>query len=335
MRKGVYDFVKTIGVLFAGVLLVLSAFVRVWADYPQTDQFSTRNTNSGRPAMYEIEPNNTMSTANTIANDSTKYGKISYQGDIDYYVVTFPYGGQANFWLGNIPKGKNYDLYLYSSVGTLLSSSTSTTARHEFINHYPVSQNTTYYVRIDSPDNSYDDSKHYQLSVKCYATKDARIYYDSSCTLSTNEMNSYYDTAISAFLSEFNIEFIRNYTSQLSLLDGSSCPNTTISQKCSTTCGSLADCAIYHHKGAGRLYAISSLYSYYTYRLVGHALCCYTDSEHISVVGLGSCPGKDAITSVLSSIDISRSIQHELTHNLGGSHSTCTSGQYCVLKGDI
>jgi hypothetical protein len=44
---------------------------------------------------------------------------------------------------------------------------------------------------------------------------------------------------------------------------------------------------------------------------------------------------KSAISSILTSTNITRSIQHELTHNLGGSHNTCTEGQYCVLKGNF
>lgn len=289
--------------------------------------------NEALRAMYETEPNNTTSTANTIYNDGTTYGRIAYQGDVDYYKVKFAYGGKANFWLGDIPTGKNYDLYLYNSAGGLLTSSTST-SNQELINHYPVSANTWYYLRVVSPNNSYDVSHYYRIRAKCYATKSARIYYDSSCTYSASELNSFYSSAVSAFVTEFNIEFNRASTSKSSLLNGSNCPNTTNSAICNATCGTLSNCSSSHHKGSGRLYTVNSSSSYYTYNLVGHKLCYY-DSTHYEVVGLGSRPGKNAITSVYSSPNVSRSIQHELTHNLGGSHSTCTEGQYCVLKGNM
>ena len=80
---------------------------------------------------------------------------------------------------------------------------------------------------------------------------------------------------------------------------------------------------------------IGTTSNYYTYRLVGHVLCHYDNSSHTTVVGMGDVLGLNSITSVLSSNNIPRSIQHELTHNLGGSHSTCTTGQLCVLKGNM
>lgn len=285
-------------------------------------------------AMYETESNNTLSTANTIYNDVTTYGRIAYQGDVDYYKVKFTYGGKANFWLGDIPNNKNYDLYLYNSAGVCLTSSTST-SNQELIYHYPVSANIWYYVCVVSPNNSYDNSNYYRIRAKCYTIKSARIYYDSSCTYSESELNSYYTSAVSAFATEFSIEFNRVSTSFSSLLDGSNCPNTANSELCNNTCGSLSNCHISHHKGAERLYTVNSSSSYYTYNFVGHRLCYYNNGEHSGVNGLGIRPGKNAITSTYSSNDISCSIQHELTHNLGGSHSGCTEGQYCVLKGNM
>lgn len=74
--------------------------------------------------------------------------------------------------------------------------------------------------------------------------------------------------------------------------------------------------------------------SIYTYRLVGHRVCYY-DSSHNEVVGLGNVNGKNAITSLISSPNIARSIQHELSHNLGASHTTCNTSQQCVLQGYI
>lgn len=65
---------------------------------------------------------------------------------------------------------------------------------------------------------------------------------------------------------------------------------------------------------------------------MGYAVCRYEDG-HAVVVGSGNINGKNAVSSTLISSDITRSIQHELTHNLGGAHDTCTPNQDCVLKG--
>jgi hypothetical protein len=59
-----------------------------------------------------------------------------------------------------------------------------------------------------------------------------------------------------------------------------------------------------------------------------------TDGDpHGEVIGLGNVNGKNSISSVLTSSNIVRSIQHELTHNLGGRHcDEDTPSEKCVLK---
>lgn len=166
-------------------------------------------------------------------------------------------------------------------------------------------------------------------------TFNARIYYDSSCTLTATYINKSYNDAIEGFETNYLIKFNRISTSTLSTLNGASCPNNTSNSSiCTASCGTLSSCSSSHHRGSGRLYTVNSSASYYTYRLVGHALCYYNNG-HSEVVGLGSLNGKDALTSTLTTPNLSRSIQHELTHNLGGSHSTCNANQKCVLQGDF
>ena len=58
-------------------------------------------------ARTESEPNNTYRQANKTNDDDYMKGKISSSGDVDWFVVSFPSAGQANFWLGNIPSGKD------------------------------------------------------------------------------------------------------------------------------------------------------------------------------------------------------------------------------------
>ena len=162
--------------------------------------------------------------------------------------------------------------------------------------------------------------------------KNARIYYDSSCTKSVLQLNGYFNDAKAAIKNTFNIDFKLQEVNSGSLLTGSSCPKTI----CNEDCGALNKCSTLHHKSSLRLVDIYKSASYYTYRLVGHRVCYYYSdtAKHAEVVGCGYRPGKDSITSLTSSTNIPRSIQHELTHNLGASHKTCTEGQDCVLKGD-
>ncbi len=116
---------------------------------------------------YEVEPNDSISSAYRVYDDDTTYGTIGYSGDVDYFRVQFTSSGSANFWLGDIPSGVDYDLYLYDSYGNQLQSST-TTANHEQIYEYPVTANEWYYLRVVGYNNSYDASNYYRIRAKNY-----------------------------------------------------------------------------------------------------------------------------------------------------------------------
>lgn len=91
-------------------------------------------------AKNETESNDTMSTANSVNQDDTIYGKISSSSDIDYFKVVAGLSGYMNFWLGDIPSGKDYDLYVYNSSGTLLGKSIGTTSQ-ELVSNISVTKN--------------------------------------------------------------------------------------------------------------------------------------------------------------------------------------------------
>lgn len=165
-------------------------------------------------------------------------------------------------------------------------------------------------------------------------TYNARIYYDSGSTLSASTMAAVYNSAVDDIYRTYCIDFSLVSTSQSSQLNGNSCPNTTASNICTTSCGAHTSCSTSHHKSASRLLALLTSSNYYTYRLVSHAVCAYSSGSHDEVVGMGYRPGKDSLTSMESTPNLERSIQHELTHNLGGSHNTCIATQKCVLNGD-
>lgn len=98
--------------------------------------------------VYESENNNSWQAADTIYNDYDGYGLINYPSDIDYWKITFPYSGTANFYLGNIPSNCNYNIYLYSSDGeTILKYGSNSGNTYELLT-CQVSAGSTYYVRV-------------------------------------------------------------------------------------------------------------------------------------------------------------------------------------------
>lgn len=165
---------------------------------------------------------------------------------------------------------------------------------------------------------------------------DIWIFYDYSCSSKMSEINSAYYSATNSLSAGYSIKFNLVSVSALASLDGSSCPNAKDNTDiCNSACGALSACSSSHHRSDERLLKLSYSTSYYAYRLVGHALCYYNNGEHSESIGSGEVNGKNAITSIATSSNLARSIQHELTHNLGGSHATCNEDQKCVLQGNF
>ena len=75
------------------------------------------------PTVYEVESNNTLSTANTLSAPAIVNGSLSSSTDTDYFKVTLPAGATLTATL-NPGATKDYDLYIYNSAGTQLTSAT-------------------------------------------------------------------------------------------------------------------------------------------------------------------------------------------------------------------
>ena len=118
----------------------------------------------------ESESNNTMSTANTLYNDTVMYGKIGYAGDIDWYKITAPQNGRLAFWLGSIPTGNDYDLYVYDATGNQIGYS-NTTGSQELVTGISTdeTQNRQFYVKVIGYNNSYNSTDSYKLKAKWYS----------------------------------------------------------------------------------------------------------------------------------------------------------------------
>lgn len=199
---------------------------------------------------------------------------------------------------------------------------------------------------IDIKQRDYIDDTNYKdewyienVQTFAYKTFASRVYYDLSIPINSSEINLLYANATAAFLTNFNIKFFRESTSYSALLNCNPICHAVLSTDiCTDECADLSACNTLHHRGSYRLINILTDNNYYTYRLVGYAVCYYSNEysdPHRKVVGLGNVNGKNSISSYAISPDITRSIQHELTHNLGGTHTHCTPNQQCVLKGDF
>jgi serine protease len=70
----------------------------------------------------ETEPNNSTGTANLLAAPATVNGTLSTTSDTDYIRVDLAPGKTLTATLDG--GSKDYDLYIYNSVGTQIASST-------------------------------------------------------------------------------------------------------------------------------------------------------------------------------------------------------------------
>ncbi|TCP65116.1 M4 family metallopeptidase [Baia soyae] len=102
------------------------------------------STNPG-PGSDPYESNDTRATAYKISSGTTYNGKISSKTDEDWFQLTKTTSGTISVSLTNLPE--DYDLYLYNSSGTLLTSSEEGGKTSESIS-YRGSARGTYYVKV-------------------------------------------------------------------------------------------------------------------------------------------------------------------------------------------
>lgn len=110
--------------------------------------------------------NNTYNVADRTYDDYDNYGTINPATDVDWWVVSFLNSGHANFWLGNIPAGCDYDLELYSSDGTTILNSSFNAGNEAELITQPVVAGTNYYIKIYSYSGS--SSTEYLFRTKVY-----------------------------------------------------------------------------------------------------------------------------------------------------------------------
>lgn len=104
----------------------------------------------GIDSLNEREYNNTYNYATETYDDYDNYGALNPSGDIDWWKISFSSAGNANFWLGNIPSGCDYDMQLYNSTGTYILSSSMLGGNNDELITWPIAANTVYYIKIYS-----------------------------------------------------------------------------------------------------------------------------------------------------------------------------------------
>ena len=144
---------------------------------------------------YEAEPNNTYSQATRTYNDYDNYGYISSSGEVDWWVVSFPVAGAANFWLGNIPSNCDYELYVYLPGGTVVLGSSTNGGNNPELFSINIAANTNYYIRIHSY-SGYSTSSQYLMRTKFYPSLDVPLLAqganDTCGAANTRQMLHYY-----------------------------------------------------------------------------------------------------------------------------------------------
>lgn len=156
--------------MFLAMLILISSLLGISSSAAETKAVLV-NEQSGA--------HDTRATAQTLEQDNTLRGYIKSASEKDYYVITFPYAGKVNFWLGEIPAGCDYDLYLYSESGRLVDKSDNTNTTQELISGYTVSAGIKYYMLVKSK-NGYSTSKPYKLRAKWSPLSGFTYFYNKN-----------------------------------------------------------------------------------------------------------------------------------------------------------
>jgi hypothetical protein len=175
---------------------------------------------------------------------------------------------------------------------------------------------------------------------------DLIIRYDT--TASTHYAGApYAESAIRTAFSEATREFDRfgifyNWNSPAISFDlnGGDCPEPR-RESCRLPglifnyCGALNRCATAHHKSDTRINSILRLPNTHVLRVVGHTLCYSSGANHRTSGGIATVRGRDSTVTTVWDTSLAFLIQHELSHNLGASHTTClwtpTNNVRCAL----
>lgn len=123
--------------------------------------------------IYESEGNNTFATADVTYDDYNNYGAISSATDVDYWTIRPTKTGSLNFWLGKIPSGCRYGLYVYESGISLLLAKSELSRNQQYISIHGYA-GLDYTVKIVSLSGS--SSAQYLFRCKTYTERSAAVF---------------------------------------------------------------------------------------------------------------------------------------------------------------
>ena len=132
--------------------------------------------------IYESENNDVRTSADRTYDDYDNFGTISHASDVDWWVFTSNYTGFANFWLGSIPTGCDYDLYVYSANGTYMACSAKPSGTQEIVRCRVVS-GYTYYAKVVTK-GGYSGSQ-YKMRIKNNPIGYARYFSYNNSSINT------------------------------------------------------------------------------------------------------------------------------------------------------
>ncbi|MBC8042724.1 MAG: M4 family metallopeptidase [Rhizobacter sp.] len=117
----------------------------------------------GNGNFTESEPNESRGAANAISVfPATITGKIGSSTDNDYFSASVDAGKLLSLGL-TVPSGKDYDLFVYNSSGTIVARSEAGAGAPESIN-YTAPSSGTYYVRVFGYSGAFSTTANYTLT---------------------------------------------------------------------------------------------------------------------------------------------------------------------------
>ncbi len=112
----------------------------------------------------EVEPNNTVATANAVGNRSAITGYLSSDSDKDYFKVTLAANQRLRVDMtGPTASGVDYDLYVVSSTGAGLARSEGTSSS-ESLTYQNGATAATVYIKVQAYSGS-SSTQSYRLSI--------------------------------------------------------------------------------------------------------------------------------------------------------------------------
>lgn len=116
-----------------------------------------------RPAVFELEPNDTFAKADWLFDQKDAHGKIGKMGDVDMWKIKAPKDGSLNLSLRDIPLGRDYNLYIFDEQNRELGRSEREGGEDESIQGIFLQKNQWYYVMVNGSKGSYHDTHYYRL----------------------------------------------------------------------------------------------------------------------------------------------------------------------------